>query len=86
MPLDTGATDGEADPHSAGSVKAQAGVRAQGLIEEIDVPIREPRLDQSGKRINDTAELVLYSSPFLAVHHPLPQQHVIDPSATARRP
>ena len=47
-----------------GFLNAKPGVFAPALIEEVDAPVRERSPHQSGKRIDDAAELVLHSRSF----------------------
>jgi hypothetical protein len=50
-------------PLAASLENAKACIFAPALIEEVDVPVRERSPDQSGKRIDDAAEIVLHPGP-----------------------
>jgi hypothetical protein len=52
-------------PPAIGFVNAQASVFAPALIEEVDVAVKARSPYQSGKRIDDAAELDLHSGPFV---------------------
>src|SRR5713101_4163958 len=54
-------------PRAMGFVNAEAAVFAPALIEEVDAPVRERSPYQSGKRIDDAAELVVHCRPFVTV-------------------
>src|SRR5713226_3860117 len=57
-------------PPAIGFVNAKPGVFAPALIEELDAPVRERSPYQSGKRIDDAAELVLHCRSFREVAVP----------------
>src|SRR5208282_2387226 len=48
-----------------GFVNPQAGIFTPALIEKVDLPIRECGPHQSGKRADDTAEIVFHDGPSL---------------------
>jgi len=50
-----------------GFVNAKAGVFAPALIDVVGVPVRKRGPYQSGKRIDNAAELVLHSTSFVTV-------------------
>ena len=54
---------------SAGFLKAEAGIFAPTLIEEVHLAVRERGPDQSGERIDDAAVLALPSGIFLVAAH-----------------
>src|SRR5713226_9348706 len=62
-------------PPAIGFVNAKAGVFAPALIEEVDAPVRKRSPYQSGKRIDDAAELVLHSRSFRDSGHDTRMRH-----------
>ena len=51
-------------PAVTGFGKLHAGVFAPASIEQVETPVRECGPYQSGKGVNNAAELVLHSGPF----------------------
>jgi hypothetical protein len=57
--------DGCLPPPTIGFSDAEPSVFAPALIEKVDMPVRERSPNQTRKHINDAAELVLHSGPFV---------------------